>query len=158
MSEKQENKKQFSIQKLYVKDVSFESPGSPQSFSFKQWKPSIDLNVGNRQQHLEGNLYEIVLTITATVTHKDSTAFLVEIHQAGLFGIDGFGEEEKKFLFGTQCMNILFPFAREAISDLSVRGGFPPLVLSPVNFDALYHQHVQKQKMQQEPAEEDTVQ
>jgi len=148
MSEKQEIKKQFVIQKLYVKDASFESPGTPESFSFKKWEPKVDLNLTNSQKHLDGDLYEAVLCITATVSHDESTAFLVEVHQAGLFGIAGFEEEEKKYLLGSQCMNVLFPYAREVVSDLSVRGGFPPLIVSPVNFDAIYQQHLQQQQAQ----------
>jgi preprotein translocase subunit SecB len=159
MSEEQEIKKQFAIQKLYVKDVSFESPSTPNSFSFKQWDPKIDLNLTNNQRHLEGDLYEVVLSITATVTHQESTAFLVEVQQAGLVAMTGFDEDEIKYLLGTQCMNILFPYAREVISDLSVRGGFPALILSPVNFDVLYQQHLQRQQAAQEDtAQEDTAQ
>ena len=153
MSEEQDNQKQFAIQKLYIKDASFESPPAPQSFSFKQWDPKIDLNLTNSQTHVDGDLYEAVLTITATISHQDTTAFLVEVHQAGLFGIVGFSDEEKKYLLGSQCMNILFPYVREAVSDMSVRGGFPPLLLSPVNFDALYQQHLQQKQGQQEEAE-----
>lgn len=145
MSEEQENRKQFAIQKLYVKDASFESPDSPNSFSFKQWDPKIDLNLTNNQRHIEGDLYEAVLCLTVTVNHQDKTAFLIEAHQAALVVLTGFDEEERKYLLGSQCMTILFPYAREVISDLSVRGGFPPLILSPVNFDALYQQHMQKQ-------------
>ena len=155
MSE-EEVKKQFAIQKLYVKDVSFESPSTPDSFSFKQWNPKIDLNLTNNQRQLEGDLYEVVLSITATVTHEETTAFLVEVQQAGLVAMMGFDEEEKKYLLGTQCMNILFPYAREVVSDLSVRGGFPALILSPVNFDVLYQQHLQQQQgKQEESAQED---
>lgn len=145
MSEEQENRKQFAIQKLYIKDASFESPDSPNSFSFKQWDPKVDLNLTNNQQHIEGDLYEAVLCLTATVNHQDKTAFLIEVQHAALVVMSGFEEEEKKYLLGSQCMSILFPYAREVISDLSVRGGFPPLILSPVNFDALYQQHIQKQ-------------
>lgn len=153
MSEEQENRKQFAIQKLYVKDVSFESPDSPSSFSFKQWEPKIDLNLTNNQRKIEDDLYEAVLCLTATVSHQDKTAFLIEVQQAALVSMSGFDEDEKKYLLGSQCMTILFPYAREAISDMSVRGGFPPLILSPVNFDALYQQH-----MQQQPAAEDSGQ
>ena len=145
MSEEQEIKKQFAIQKLYVKDASFESPAAPESFTFSSWKPKIDLNLTNTQRHVDGDLYEAVLCVTATVTQDDSTAFLVEVHQAGLVTIAGFDDEEKKYLLGSQCMSVLFPYLREVVSDLSTRGGFPPLILSPVNFDALYHQHVQQQ-------------
>lgn len=146
MSEEQENRKQFAIQKLYVKDASFESPDSPNSFSFKQWDPKIDLNLTNNQRHIEGDLYEAVLCLTVTVNHQDKTAFLIEVQHAALVVLTGFDEEERKYLLGSQCMTILFPYAREVISDLSVRGGFPPLILSPVNFDALYQQHMQQSK------------
>jgi preprotein translocase subunit SecB len=150
MSEKQEPEKQFSIQKLYVKDASYESPGAPRSFSFKQWSPKIDLNLTNTHAHIDADLYEAVLRITATVSHQDNTAFLIEVHQAGLFGLTGFEEEERNYLLGSQCMNILFPYAREVISEMSNRGGFPPLILAPVNFDALYQQHIQKQNEKQD--------
>jgi preprotein translocase subunit SecB len=146
MSQEQETKKQFSIQKLYVKDVSFESPGAPRSFNFKNWEPKIELNLSNQQQHIDGDLHEVVLTITATVSHDGNTAFLAEVQQGGLFVVAGFDDEEKKYLLGSQCMSTLFPYAREAVSDLSIRGGFPPLLLSPVNFDALYQQHLQRQQ------------
>ena len=153
MTEQQVPQKQFSIQKLYVKDASFESPGSPKSFSFKQWNPKVDLNLNNSHAQVEGDLYEAVLRITATISHQEETAFLIEVHQAGLFGIAGFEEEEKNYLLGSQCMNILLPYAREAISDMSTRGGFPPLILSPVNFDALYQQHLQQHdSTQDDPA------
>ena len=93
------------------------------------------------------------MKVTATVSREEETAFLVEVQQAGLFQIDGFDEDQKKYLIGSQCLNILFPYAREAISDLSVRGGFPPLILSPVSFDALYQQHLQQQQTQQGEAD-----
>ena len=149
MSESSEQKKQFSIQKLYVKDVSFESPGTPHSFSFKKWDPKIDLNLSNTQKHIDGDIFEAALSVTATVSLEDKTAFLVEVHYAGLFAITGFDETELKYLLGSQCMNVLFPYLREVVSDLTVRGGFPPLILSPVNFDALYQQHLQRQDQQE---------
>ena len=155
MSEKQESQKQFSIQKLYVKDASFESPATPKSFAFKQWSPKVELNLTNTHSNVEGDLYEAVLRITATITHQDATACLIEVQQAGLFNISGFGDEERAYLLGSQCMNILFPYAREVISDMTTRGGFPPLILSPVNFEALYQQHLQQQK--EKPAETDVT-
>jgi len=149
MNESTETKQQFAIKKIYVKDVSFESPASPGSFSYKKWDPKIELNLTNKQTHIDADMYEAVLSITATVSIENETAFLVEVHQAGLFQIDGFEEEQKSYLMGSQCMNILFPYAREAISDMSVRGGFPSLVVAPVNFDALYHQHLQQKQEEQ---------
>jgi len=154
MNESTETKQQFAIQKLYVKDVSFESPSSPKSFSYKKWDPKIDLNLTNKQTHIDADMYEAVLSITATVSIEDETAFLVEVHQAGLFQIAGFEEEQKSYLMGSQCMNILFPYAREVISDMSVRGGYPPLIMSPVNFDALYQQHLQQKQEEQGEATE----
>jgi len=146
-------KTHFSIQKIYVKDVSFESPDTPKAFSFAKWEPKIELNLSNSQTSIDENLYEAVLTITATVRHQEKTAFLVEVQQAGIFAVTGFNENDQKYLLGSQCMNILFPFARETISDLTTRGGFPPLLLSPVNFDALYQQHMQKQATEAEDTE-----
>lgn len=145
MSETSTPEQKFSIQKLYVKDASFESPAAPQSFHYTQWNPKVDLNLSNKQTQIDEGVYEIVLSVTATVTQDEATAYLVEVHQAGLFQISGFDNEHKGYLLGSQCMNILFPYVREVISDLSVRGGFPPLVMTPVNFDALYQQHVQQQ-------------
>jgi preprotein translocase subunit SecB len=153
MTEATAPKKQFAIQKLYVKDVSFESPGSPHSFSYKQWNPKVDLNLTNTHKHIDGDIYEAVLSITVTVSQEDKTAFLVEIQQAGLFAIAGFEEEERKYLIGSQCMGMLFPYAREVISNLTTGGGFPPLILSPVNFDALYQQHLQKSQAQKDEPE-----
>lgn len=153
MTEATAPNKQFAIQKLYVKDVSFESPGSPHSFSYTKWNPKVDLNLTNSHTQVEGDIYEAVLSLTVTVSHDDKTAFLVEIQQAGLFAIAGFDEDEKKYLIGSQCMNILFPYAREVISSLSAGGGFPPLVLAPVNFDALYQQHLQQGQAQQDEPE-----
>ena len=153
MNEKSETSKQFAIQKLYVKDASFESPESPDSFNFTQWDPKIDLNLTNSLKNIDGELYEVVLCVTVTVSQEDKTLFLVEVHQAGLVSISGFDEEEKKYLLGSQCMTILFPYAREVVSDLSIRGGFPPVILSPVNFDALYQQHMQQQQAATEDAE-----
>ena len=152
-ADEQTQKTHFSIQKIYVKDVSFESPDTPKAFSFAKWEPKIELNLNNSHTSIDENLYEAVLTITATVSHQDKTAFLVEVQQAGIFAVAGFKENDKKYLLGSQCMNILFPFARETISDLTTRGGFPPLLLSPVNFDALYQQHMQKQPTETEDTE-----
>ncbi len=153
MAEAQETNKQFSIQKIYLKDSSFESPGSPETFSYEKWHPQVDINLNNTHGKVGENTYEAVLRITATVTHEDATAFLIEVQQAGLFGITGFDDTEKGYLLGSQCMTVLFPYAREAISEMSMRGGFPPLVLSPVNFDALYQQHVKEQQAAQEAPE-----
>ena len=144
----QANKK-FTIQKIYLKDASFESPGSPASFGQKPWDPKIDSNMNNSHETIGENQYEVVLRITLTASHNDETTFLIEVQQAGIFQISGFTDDELKYLLSSQCASQLFPYAREQVSDMTVRGGFPPLLLSPVNFDALYQQSLQQQKQKQ---------
>ncbi|UOA07428.1 protein-export chaperone SecB [Methylobacter sp. S3L5C] len=135
--------KQFSIQKIYTKDMSFETPNSPTIFTEK-WEPSVDFNLGSHVEPLENALYEVALTVTITVKSNDKTAYLVEVNQAGIFALNGFTDEEMGPMVGSFCPNILFPYAREAVSDLVAKGGFPQLLLAPVNFDALYAQHLQQ--------------
>jgi preprotein translocase subunit SecB len=135
--------KQFAIQKIYTKDVSFETPTSPKIF-IEKWEPSVDFNLGTRVENLEQNLYEVALTVTVTVKSGESVAYLVEVTQAGIFSLDGFADHEMGPMVGSFCPNILFPYAREAVSDLVAKGGFPQLLLAPVNFDALYAQHLQQ--------------
>ena len=145
MTESAAQPKQFAIQKLYLKDASFESPNTPQSFRFTKWDPKIDLNLTNTQAQIEGDIYEAVLCVTATIKLEEKIAFLIEVQFAGLFSISGFDETEMKYLLGSQAMSVLFPYVREVVSDMTTRGGFPPLILSPVNFDALYQKHLQEQ-------------
>lgn len=140
----QENQGQFTIQKIYVKDISFEAPNSPQSFT-EEWKPGVNLDLNTNAQSIAENSYEIVLSLTVTVSNADKTAYLVEVQQAGIFGIEGFGDTDLRGMLGSFCPNILFPYAREAVSDIVTRGGFPQMLLSPINFDALYEQHLQQQ-------------
>lgn len=139
--EKQAEEKQFSIQKIHTKDISFETPNSPQIFTQK-WEPNVDFNLSTNANPLENGLFEITLTVTVTVKTGDDIAYLVEVTQAGIFSLAGFEEEEMKPMVGSFCPNILFPYAREVISDLVAKGGFPQLLLAPVNFDALYSQHI----------------
>ncbi|MCZ6579283.1 MAG: protein-export chaperone SecB [Gammaproteobacteria bacterium] len=154
MAEENAPQNHFSIQKLYVKDVSFESPDTPKAFNFSKWEPKIELNLNHTHSAIDDKIYEAVLTVTATVKQQEKTAFLVEVQQAGVFAIVGYDENERNYILSSQCMSILFPYAREAISDLTSRGGFPPLVLTPVNFDALYKQHVQQQAGKEQGAEQ----
>ncbi len=135
--------KQFSIQKIYTKDMSFETPNSPKVFTEK-WEPAVDFNLGTHVAPLENAMYEVALTVTITVKNGDATAYLVEVNQAGIFSLSGFTDAEMGPMVGSFCPNILFPYAREAISDLVTKGGFPPMLLAPVNFDALYSQHLQQ--------------
>lgn len=136
---------QFEIQRIFVKDVSFESPNTPHTF-VEEWKPEVTLNLETKSNKVQENLHEVVLSITATVTTNKKTAFLIEVHQAGVFRIEHFPSEQLHQMLGSFCPNILFPYAREMVSDMVVRGGFPQLILAPVNFDALYQQHMQQQK------------
>jgi len=141
---------QFAIQKVYVKDVSFETPNSPHIFK-KQWQPQVNLDLASTATVLDDANYEVVLSITVTVTMDTLTVYLVEVQQAGIFHLTDVPQEVIGRMLATVCPNILFPFAREAVSDLVTRGGFPQLLLAPVNFDALYLQQ-QQQKQAQVPA------
>lgn len=135
--------RQFSIQKIYVKDISFETPNSPQVFT-QTWEPQVEFNLASSAQQIQDGVYEVGLTITLTVKLEQKTAYLVEITQAGIFNASGFQNEEMGHLLGSYCPNLLFPYAREVVSDLVAKGGFPPMLLAPVNFDALYAQHLQQ--------------
>lgn len=147
----QGSNQQFAIQKIYIKDVSFESPNSPAMFT-QEWQPEVNLDMNTNTQLLNEGVYEVVLSLTATVKNTDQTAFLVEIQQAGIFTITGFAENDMGHMLGSFCPNILFPYAREAVSDLVTKGGYPPLILAPVNFDALYAQHMTQQQQAGEAA------
>ena len=151
-----EEQKHISISKIYVKDFSFESPKAPGVFQSREWKPQTDLNLRSSHTAVEGqdNLHEVVLTITVDAKEGDSTLFLVEVQQAGLFQIDGYGEEEFGAIVGSFCPNVLFPYARETIANTVAKGGFPEFVLQPINFDALYMQSRQQAAQQQAQAAE----
>ena len=150
-----EESQQFAIQKIYLKDVSFESPNSPQAFTNTEWQPQINVQINSSNQAIADDTYEVVLNITVTAKHEEKTAFLAEIKQAGIFTISGFPEENLGGMIGAFCPETLFPFAREAVSELVSKGGFPQLLLAPVNFNALYTQLMQQQATAQ--AEEDTA-
>ncbi|TXR54142.1 protein-export chaperone SecB [Reinekea thalattae] len=131
---------QFGIQRVYIKDLSFECPNSPAIFR-KEWKPQIKLDLNTQSQKLDEDIYEVVLTLTVSAKLEDDTAFLCEVQQAGIFSIAGFPEETRAQMIGAYCPNILFPYAREAIDTAVVKGSFPALMLAPVNFEALYAQN-----------------
>lgn len=142
MAEQEE--KQFSIQKIFCKDVSFETPNSPKIFTSK-WQPKVDFNLGTHVDPLEDDVFEVAITVTVTVKVEKQVAYLAEVVQAGIFTLKGFSDTERGPLLGSYAPGALFPYAREAISDLVSKGGFPQLLLAPVNFDAAYAQHVQQQ-------------
>jgi len=144
-----EENQQFAIQKIYLKDVSFESPNSPQAFTDGEWQPQINVQINSSNQAIADNTYEVVLDITITAKHEEKTAFLAEVKQAGIFTIAGFPQENIGGMVGAYCPETLFPFAREALSELVSKGGFPQLLLAPVNFNALYTQQMQQQSTAQ---------
>ena len=146
-----EGEKRLSIAKIYVKDYSFESPQTPGIFKKGEWSPQTNLNLRSSHTALDDDLHEVVLTITVDAKEGDNTIFLVELHQAGLFEVSGYEDQELGAIIGSFCPNILFPYARETIAATIQKGGFPEFVLQPINFDALYLQS-QQQKAQQEVA------
>lgn len=140
-----EENQQFIIQKIYLKDVSFESPNSPKSFTEGEWAPQVNVQINSAHQAIAQDAYEVILSITVTATQNDKTAFLVEIKQAGVFTMTGFPDENLAAMLGAYCPESLFPFAREAIAEMVSKGGFPQLLLAPVNFNALYTQQKEQQ-------------
>ncbi len=151
MSEENQER-QFTIQRIYTKDVSFETPNTPEIF-MKEWRPQVSVNINNAIKDLgEGNI-EVALTVTVTAKVEEKTAFLVEVTQAGIFLAKGIPEEEMGPLLGIYCPNVIFPYVRELVSDLITRGSFPQFLLAPVNFEALYAQQMQQQQQEGGKAE-----
>lgn len=140
-----EAQREFAIQRVYLKDVSFETPNSPAVFA-TQWQPEVNVEINSGGSRLGDNVFEVVLTLTITCKAGDKTAYLVEVQQAGIFTIAGFDETTLSGMLGSYCPNILFPYARETISSLVTKGSFPQLLLAPINFDALYAQHLARQQ------------
>ena len=132
---------QFSLQRIYVRDLSFEAPKSPEIFR-QEWTPSVELDLNTRQKPLEGDFHEVVLTLSVTVKTAGEVAFIAEVQQAGIFLISGLDAAAMSHTLGAFCPNILFPYAREALDNLVTRGSVPALMLAPVNFDALYAQEL----------------
>ena len=128
---------QFTVEKIYVKDVSFEAPNTPQVFN-EQGQPQLSMNLNQKVGRLEGDLFEVILGVTLTCTLNDKTVYLAEVEQAGIFVLSGFDERTLDMMLGTYCPNVLFPYVRQSISDLITNGGFPPFYMQPINFEALY--------------------
>ncbi len=144
----QEPAQQFAIQKIYVKDFSFESPNTPGVFT-TDFQPQVNVELNTNGQSIGENVYEVVLSITVTVKQGEDTAYLVEVQQSGIFNIEGMPEDQMAGMLAVFCPSIIFPYAREAISDVVTRGGFPQLLLAPVDFNAMYTQHLEQQQAQQ---------
>jgi preprotein translocase subunit SecB len=147
ISDNQTAETQFMVQRIYVKDLSFETTNTPAVFQ-QTWEPELMLDLNTQHTKLEDNVYEVVLSVTATVKNKEANAFLVEVKQAGIFTIQGAPDQQLDHLLGSFCPSILFPYAREAITSEVIRGSFPQLVLAPINFDALYMQQMEEKKKQ----------
>jgi len=143
-----QNQPVFSIEKLYVKDISLEIPNAPQVFLERE-APQVDIQLHHESQPIEDGVYQTLLTVTVTAKVKEKTLFLAEVGQAGIFVVRNIPPADLDPVLGIACPNILFPYVREVISDVVTRAGFPPVLLSPVNFEALYQ--AQKQAQAEQP-------
>ncbi|WP_058836203.1 protein-export chaperone SecB [Luteimonas abyssi] len=148
---------QFTVEKIYVKDVSFESPKAPQIFN-EQAQPQLNMSLNQAVQRVGENGYEVVLKITLTCAlAEDNTVYVAEVAQAGVFGLSGFEPAQLDAMLGTQCPSVLYPYARQLLGELIQAGGFPPFLLQPINFDALYAEGVRQRTTQQAEASGETV-
>lgn len=143
MTEQAQTQPTFNIEKIYIKDLSVEVPGAPQIF-LEQEAPQFELQISTQSESIDEGLYQCVLTLTATAKIKDKTAFLIEVQQAGIFRLQNLPQEAMEPTLMVACPNILFPYGRETVSDAVLRAGFPPLLLQPVNFEAMYLQQKQQ--------------
>ncbi len=141
---------QFTIQKIYVKDVSFEVPGAPQVFN-EPGQPQLELSLNQKVSRVGDGLFEVGLAVTLVCKLADKTVYLAEVEQAGLFGLAGFDDRTLDMMLGTYCPNVLFPYVRQTIGDLVVSGGFPPFYLQPINFEALYAEGLRRRAEQAQP-------
>ena len=137
----------FTVEKLYIKDVSFEAPGTPQVFN-EQGQPQLQMNLNQRVQRLTDEAFEVVLGVTLTCTIGDKTAYLAEVQQAGVFTLAGFEDAGIDAMLGTQCPNLLYPYAAANVSQLIQSGGFPPFFMQPINFDGLYAENLRQRAAQ----------
>lgn len=142
---------QFVIQKIYLKDVSFESPQTPDIFVASDWSPEVNVQVANNARQLGEGVFETALTITATASVNNETIYLAEVQYAGIFTVVGFDDTQTQQILGAYCPNLIQPYIRETVSDLVMKGGFPQLVLQPINFDQLFAQHQQERIDQGRP-------
>jgi len=134
---------QFAIQRIYLKDASFETPQGAKTFTQK-WEPKVQLDVNTRTEKLEDNHYEAVLRVTLTASQDDAATLLIEVEQAGVFFCSGFNDEQLRQVLSTRAPEILFPYLRETVDSLAVRGSFPAFMLAPINFDALFQQALEQ--------------
>ncbi|HET7400949.1 MAG TPA: protein-export chaperone SecB [Usitatibacter sp.] len=154
--QEQNNQPVFSIEKVYMKDLSLEIPNAPQIFLERE-SPQIDIQLHHNSSGIEEGVFQTVLTVTVTAKVGEKTMFLVEAASAGIFVVKNIPQQEMQPVLGIACPNILYPYVREVISDIVVRAGFPPVILAPVNFEAIYQAQAQAQLQQQQPAASPTV-
>src|SRR5690606_12964534 len=152
MTEATQKQPSFALQRIYVKDLSFESPNAPAVFQ-KEWKPQINLDLNTRNESISDNQYEVVLSLTVTAKIDDKVAFIVEIQQGGIFLIEGLEQQQLAQTLGAFCPNILFPYARQAIDSVVLQGSFPALMLAPMNFDAIFMEAMKRQAQQKQASE-----
>ncbi len=134
---------QFVLQKIYIKDASFEAPNAPQVFQ-EEGQPQLQLNLAQKVSTLAEGVYEVSLTVTLTCTLNGKSAYLAEVAQAGIFGVSGFDPRNLEGILATYCPNVLFPYARQAVGELIINGGFPPYYLQPINFEQLYAEQMRR--------------
>lgn len=146
---------QFAIQRVYTKDISFETPNSPAIFQV-EWKPEIQLDLDTKSTKLAEDTYEVTLSVTVTAKIEDKTAFLAEVQQAGIFTISHLDEAQLAHTIGAFCPTTLFPYARESVANLVSRGSFPQINLAPVNFEALFANYVKQRAAEQAPQSAET--
>jgi len=144
----EDNEPKFAILRVYLKDVSFETPNSPAIF-LQEWRPQVSVRMEIAKNHVEGDVHEVVLHVEVTAKQGDRTGFLVELQQAGVFALEHYEDSERERMLGAYCPNVLFPFAREVVADLVLKGGFPQLLLEPVNFRAMYEDKLAAEREQQ---------
>ena len=155
MIEAQNQNQEFNIQRIYIEDLSLESPGAPEVF-LQEWKPEVAIDLDSSAKSIAEGVYLVVLSVTTTVhsQYDDNSnkkpIFLAEVKQAGIFTAAGFKKEDLEHLLGSFCPGVLFPYAREVISSLSIKAGFPPLYLAPINFDAYYAEKKKQISKEQE--------
>ena len=152
VQQEEQQQAQFQLQKIYMKDVSYEVPNAPQVFQ-EDGQVEIKMNLAQKVDNLAEGIHEVVLTVTVTANLGEKTAYLAEVQQAGIFAINGLNEQATHAALNTLCPHTLFPYARRAITDLVADGGFPPLVLQPINFDQIYSQRMQEAQAQAQNSE-----
>ena len=151
----QQPQQQFQLQRIYLKDMSYEAPKTPLLFK-ENWKPDVNLEMNNASSEVEPGIYEVVLKATVTVKNGENVAFIAEVAQAGLFLLQGVEGIQKEAILKGVCANILFPYVRETVSDVVARGTFPQFLLQPINFEAAFAENLRKQQEKAQPEEQPT--